>query len=67
MKKKIILITIIFAVIFTTNLGMAQSALVIEDPVFTFDLIPEGTHISHEFILRNTGDSLVKITAVQPP
>jgi hypothetical protein len=67
MKKKIILITIIVAVIFTANQGLAQSALVIEDPVFTFDLIPEGTHIPHEFILRNTGETLVKIIAVQPP
>ncbi len=47
--------------------AMAQARIVVENPVFTFESIPEGSHVSHEFIIKNSGDTLMHITNVKPP
>ncbi len=41
--------------------------LVIDHPVFVFNPVPEGEHVSHIFMLKNKGDASVKITEVRPP
>jgi len=39
----------------------------IDHPVFTFESVPEGSHVVHEFIIKNKGDSLLTINNVLPP
>ena len=67
MKKRIILIVILFAVFCLSHPGMAQPKVTVENPVFTFEPIPEGVHVSHEFKIKNTGDTLLHIEKVLPP
>lgn len=68
MKKKTLgVITVLFAVFCLAHPGMAQPNVVIENPVFTFDSIPEGVHVPHEFIIKNTGDTQLRILKVLPP
>jgi hypothetical protein len=40
---------------------------VIDNPVFTFEAVPDGVHVTHEFIIKNAGDTLLHITNVKPP
>lgn len=67
MKKKILLIAILIAVFFLPQLGMAQPKVLIDHPVFTFELIPEGISVVNEFKVKNIGDTLLHINDVQPP
>ena len=67
MKKKILLIAIIIAVFFLPQLGMAQPKVLIDHPVFTFESVPEGFSIPHEFKIKNIGDTLLHINNVLPP
>ena len=39
----------------------------IDQPVFTFESVPEGIHVSHEFVIKNTGNALLRIEKVLPP
>lgn len=39
----------------------------IDQPVHTFDSIPEGQKIIHRFVIKNTGDELLKILNVSHP
>lgn len=67
MKKKIILIAFLIAVFFLPQQGIAQPESLIDAPVFTFESIPEGVSIAHEFIVKNIGDTLLHINNVLPP
>ncbi len=65
-KKTILTVFLFFAWVFPYP-GMAQQKAEITDPVFTFDTVPEGTHVSHSFVIKNTGDALLIIEKVSPP
>ncbi|MBU8847944.1 MAG: DUF1573 domain-containing protein [Desulfobacterales bacterium] len=39
----------------------------VDNPVFTFEKVPEGVHVHHEFIIKNSGDTLLHIENVLPP
>lgn len=67
MKNKIIIIATLFALFCLPYQAIGQQKLEIENPVFTFDSVPDGLHVTHEFILKNTGDTLLKIEKVSPP
>lgn len=67
LKKKTILIAILFALFCLPYQGMAQPKVLIDTPVFTFESVPEGVHVPHEFIIKNTGDTLLHIDNVLPP
>ena len=67
MKKKTIIIAILFALFFLPHQGMAQPKVKIDSPVFTFESVPEGVLVPHEFIIKNTGDTLLHIDSVLPP
>ena len=67
MKKKIILIAILFVHLCLPYQGLAQQKLEVENPIYTFEQVPEGLLVTHEFILKNTGDTLLKIEKVSPP
>lgn len=36
-------------------------------PVFKFEHVFEGTHLTHDFIIQNQGDAPLNITGVRPP
>jgi hypothetical protein len=67
MKKKTIIIAIVFAVFCMAQQGMAQPKVLVDVPVFTFESMPEGVHISHTFKVRNIGDTALHIDNVLPP
>ena len=79
MKKTNIIIAILFALFFLTHQGIAQEKVKLEvkpelkpevkidHPVFVFESVPEGVHVLHEFIIKNTGDALLHIQNVLPP
>ncbi|OGR59927.1 MAG: hypothetical protein A3J80_06325 [Desulfobacula sp. RIFOXYB2_FULL_45_6] len=67
MKKEIILMAVLFFVSVFPYEGVAQQKAQIADPVFTFEPVPEGVHVSHTFIVKNTGDSVLTIIKVTPP
>ncbi len=67
MKNKTIIIAILIAVFSLPQLGMAQPQVVVDNPVFTFNSIPEGSLIPHEFKIKNLGDTLLRINSVLPP
>ena len=67
MKKNFILIALLMALFFLPQQGWAQPKSLIEAPVFTFESIPEGVSIAHEFIVKNIGDTLLHINNVLPP
>ncbi len=67
MKKINIIITILFVVFCLAQQGLAQPKVLIENPVFIFESVPEGISITHEFIVKNTGDTLLHIDNILPP
>ena len=66
-KKINILIAILFLLFVFASGAMAQPKVLIENPVYTFESVPEGTHVVHKFKVKNMGDSILKITEVKPP
>ena len=67
MKKLNIIIAVLFMLSFLAYQAAAQPKAVIDNPVFTFETVPDGAHITHEFIIKNVGDTLLHITNVKPP
>jgi len=67
MKNKIIVIAVLFTVFCLPFQVMAEAKLVIDNPVFTFESVPEGALVPHEFIVKNSGDTLLHIENVLPP
>ena len=66
--KKIFIILMVFS--FGVLLALPCSATPKAAPVnsvFEFSSLPEGEKIIHDFIIRNTGDTLLHITHVLPP
>jgi len=67
MKKKTIITAILFTLFFLPHQLIAKPKTLIDNPVFTFESLPEGIKIPHEFIIKNTGDTLLRIEKVLPP
>lgn len=67
MKKKMITIAILLVLFCLPYQGMAEQTIEAVNPVFTFESIPEGVKVIHDFTVKNTGDTLLKITSVLPP
>lgn len=67
MKKTNIIISVLFVLVFLASPAFAQPKAVIDNPVFTFEAVPDGVHVAHEFIIKNVGDTLLHITNVKPP
>ena len=49
------------------GLCLAGPKVEVDNSVFTFDTVPEGVGVSHDFIIKNSGDTLLKILKVAPP
>jgi hypothetical protein len=67
MKKKTILMIIFLFGLVLPYMAFAQQKAEIANPVFTFDPVPEGVHVDHVFIVKNTGDTILRIEKVSPP
>ena len=67
MEKIKILNIVLFVLVFLASQAFAQPKAVIDNPVFTFETVPDGVHVTHEFIIKNVGDTLLHITNVKPP
>lgn len=67
MKKKMLLMAVLLIVWAFPYVGIAQQKAEITDPVFRFDPVPEGVHVEHTFMMKNTGDTVLRIEKVMPP
>lgn len=67
MKTKIALLMFFLGLLICPYTGMAGSKIEIYEPVFQFDPVPEGVLVSHSFVIKNTGDALLRIEKVTPP
>ncbi len=67
MRKLAIVLMVVFSAGFFINPVLAVPKAVPVAPVFEFALVPEGHHIDHVFIVRNTGDTPLNITRVLTP
>ncbi len=67
MTKRTILIAFFFFALALPYMAFAQQKAEIANPVHTFDPVPEGVHIDHTFIVKNTGDTVLRIEKVSPP
>lgn len=67
MKNMTILMAVLFLVLIFSHGGLAGQRIEITSPVFSFEPVPEGVHVEHEFIVKNTGDALLTIEKVVPP
>jgi len=68
MMKRGIFILIAFSVFLCMPCNApAVQKVELDNSVFTFDPVPEGVHVSHEFVIRNTGDAMLNILSVLPP
>lgn len=65
-KLFISLMVFLAAGFFSLSVSAAPRAVPV-DAVFEFSPLPEGEKILHEFIVRNTGDTVLNITNVLPP
>lgn len=66
MKIKIILY-IFFCMLPVCAVSMALPVATVENPVYTFDAVPEGANVEHEFVIKNSGDMILTIDNVMPP
>ena len=67
MNKRIILIAAAVLLILLPVAASATPKAVPAAPVYEFDPVPEGQVLSHDFIIRNEGDTELEITGVIPP
>lgn len=66
MKIKIISY-IFFCILLVCAVSMALPVATVENPVHTFEKVPEGVNIEHEFVIKNSGDTILTIDNVLPP
>lgn len=67
MKKKMLLMAALMIVWAFPSAGIALQKAEVKAPVFKFNPVPEGVHIEHTFIMKNTGDTPLRIEKVSPP
>jgi hypothetical protein len=66
MKKLLIKIIFTVGIVWMAAIGMsyAGSDVAVDEPVFLFGSVSDGTQISHDFIIRNPGDDELSILRV---
>lgn len=67
MKKYLFLSVLFVLLIVSVQVCTAAPKAELVNPVFTFDPLPEGQGLTHEFIIKNTGDAPLNILSVLPP
>ncbi len=64
--KKSIFLTIVFAIFLWSLPCWALPVASVPSAGYEFTSVPDGEKIIHEFIIKNTGDSVLKIENVVP-
>ena len=67
MKKHLFLSILFVLLIVSPQVCLSAPKVELVNPVFTFEPLPEGQALTHEFIIRNTGDAPLNILSVLPP
>ena len=67
MKKHLIALLAAALVIWTISPCQAAPKAVPVNPVFEFSPLAEGQGITHEFVIKNDGDTELNIIGVIPP
>lgn len=66
MKYKIIILVFLVLVL-SVSQGICAPKVLVEEPVHSFETIPEGSRVKHVFVIKNTGDEVLKILGIRPP
>ncbi len=67
MRKRTILLALLFALLLFPMQSMANPKSVVDTPVYEFDAVPEGPLVDAEFIIKNTGTDVLILEKVSPP
>jgi hypothetical protein len=67
MKKINFIMAILFMLSCIASVVSAQSVAVIDNPVYNFGKVTAGMPVSHDFIIKNQGDSTLHIINIKPP
>ncbi|MCG8619829.1 MAG: DUF1573 domain-containing protein [Desulfobacterales bacterium] len=67
MKKTLFIAAVVFILAVSAGTGLAAPKAVPVNPSFEFSDVAEGQSITHEFMIRNEGDSPLNILGVIPP
>ena len=67
MKKNVFCFIILLLIIAGAGSVWAKPVITVEEPRYVFEPVPDGTHVSHEFTIKNTGDEPLIIHEVRPP
>jgi copper(I)-binding protein len=61
-----LLLSITLAILLLTGTAFATPVIKVEHPVHNFGTITQGNKLDHTFIIRNSGDSPLKIVNIRP-
>ena len=66
MKRLSIKIILTVGIVWMAAAGMSYAGadVAVENPVFSFDRVTDGTQLSHDFIISNPGDDVLSILRV---
>lgn len=67
MKIFKLLILVLSTMLCLNSWAAAGPVAEVQTPVYKFEAVPEGTHIYHEFVVKNKGDQELEIENVLPP
>ncbi len=67
MKKVWIALVVFFGLISFLPMCWAGPKAVFVEPVFEFDPLIEGQSVTHQFVVKNQGDTPLNIIKVSPP
>ncbi|HCY86812.1 MAG TPA: hypothetical protein DHV36_16905 [Desulfobacteraceae bacterium] len=67
MKRLLLISATVFIMAVSAGVGLAAPKAVPVNPSFEFSDVAEGRSITHEFMIRNEGDTPLNILGVIPP
>ncbi len=65
MKQMILALTVLVLVLPAVPAAAGTPAAVVPSPLYEFEPVPDGEHIFHDFIIKNTGTADLKISRVK--
>lgn len=65
MKKRITQLSIAMFSLFLLTTAYAGSGAIVIESEYTFDTVPDGTIVFHDFIIKNNKDVALKINSVK--
>ncbi|MCD4721379.1 MAG: hypothetical protein K8S13_16190 [Desulfobacula sp.] len=65
MKKRITQLSIAMFSLFLLTTAYAGSGAIVIESEYTFDTVPDGTIVFHDFIIKNNKDIALKINSVK--